>query len=102
MAAPMPRFAPDTITTRPSVSVGFTIAPGGSLLRLLIIVGDCATGERYAIAGAPSEIPEQVREVTALGFTSASLNLAAVLRPTAAEGYVETIDGFASVIDDCR
>ena len=57
---------------------------------------------RYAIAGAPSEIPEQVREVTALGFTSASLNLAAVLRPTAVEGYAETIDGFASVIDDCR
>ena len=57
---------------------------------------------RYAIAGAPSEIPEQVRKVTALGFTSASLNLAAVLRPTAVEGYAETIDGFASVIDDCR
>ena len=57
---------------------------------------------RYAIAGAPSEIAEQVTEVTALGFTSASFNLAAVLRPSAAEGYAETIDGFASVIDDCR
>ena len=57
---------------------------------------------RYAIAGAPSEIPEQVREVTALGFTSASMNLAAVLRRSAVEGYAETIDGFASVIDDCR
>ena len=57
---------------------------------------------RYAIAGAPSEIAGQVTEVTALGFTSASLNLAAVLRPSAAEGYAETIDGFATVIDDCR
>lgn len=57
---------------------------------------------RYAVAGAPSEIPEQVKAVTDLGFTSASLNLAAVLRSSAAEGHAETIDGFASVIDDCR
>lgn len=57
---------------------------------------------RYAIVGAPSEIAEQVTEVTALGFTSASLNLAAVLRRSAAEGYAETIDGFGSVLDDCR
>ena len=57
---------------------------------------------RYAIVGAPSEIPEQVKAVTSLGFTSASLNLAAVLRPSMAEGLAETIDGFASVIDDCR
>ena len=57
---------------------------------------------RYAVAGAPSEIAEQVRAVTGLGFTSASLNLAAVLRASPAEGYAETIEGFASVIDDCR
>ncbi len=57
---------------------------------------------RYAVAGAPAEIAEQVTEVTALGFTSASFNLAAVLRSSAAEGYAETIDGFAEVIDDCR
>ena len=57
---------------------------------------------RYAVVGAPSEIPEQVKEVTALGFTSASLNLAAVLRPSMAEGMAETIDGFAAIIDDCR
>ena len=56
----------------------------------------------YAVAGAPSEIPAQVKAVTDLGFTSASLNLAAVLRSSALEGYAETIDGFASVIDDCR
>ena len=54
------------------------------------------------MAGAPSEIAEQVRAVTGLGFTSASLNLAAVLRASPAEGYAETIEGFASVIDDCR
>ena len=57
---------------------------------------------RYAVAGAPSEIPEQVKAVTDLGFTSASLNLAAVLRPSMAEGLAETIDGFATVIDNCR
>ena len=57
---------------------------------------------RYAVVGAPSEIPEQVKAVTGLGFTSASLNLAAVLRPSMAEGMAETIDGFAAVIDDCR
>ena len=57
---------------------------------------------RYAVAGAPSEIPEQLRAVTDLGFTSASLNLAAVLRPSMAEGLGETIDGFATVINDCR
>ena len=56
----------------------------------------------YAIAGAPSEIAEQVKAVTGLGFTSASFNMAAVVRSTAVEGYAETIDGFASVIDDCR
>ncbi len=57
---------------------------------------------RYAIVGAPSEIPEQVRAVTSLGFTSASFNLAAVMRSSMAAGLAETIDGFASVIDDCR
>ena len=43
-----------------------------------------------------------MKAVTGLVFTSASLNLAAVLRPSAVEGYAETIDGFASVIDGCR
>ena len=57
---------------------------------------------RYAVAGAPSEIPEQIRAVTDLGFTSASLNLAAVLRSSLAEGLAETIDNFATVISHCR
>ncbi len=57
---------------------------------------------RYAVVGTPEEIPEQVRAVTDLGFTSASLNLVAVLRPSMAEGLTETVDGFGTVIDDCR
>ena len=57
---------------------------------------------RYAVAGAPAEIPEQIAAVTDLGFTSASLNLAAVLRPSMAQGLMETIDGFGTVIDRCR
>lgn len=57
---------------------------------------------RYAVAGAPSEIPEQIRAVTDLGFTSASLNLAAVVGGSMTEGLRETIDSFATVIDDCR
>ncbi len=57
---------------------------------------------RYAVVGAPDEIPAQIRAVTDLGFTSASLNLVAVLRPSMAEGLRETIDGFGAVIDDCR
>lgn len=57
---------------------------------------------RYAVAGSPSEIPAQVRAVTDLGFSSASLNLAAVLGSTMAAGLRSTIDGFALVSDDCR
>jgi 5,10-methylenetetrahydromethanopterin reductase len=57
---------------------------------------------RYAVVGAPEEIPEQIRAVTDLGFTSASLNLAAVNRGSMAEGLRETVDGFARVIDLCR
>ena len=57
---------------------------------------------RYAVAGSPGEIPEQIHAVTNLGFTSASLNLAAVQRPSMAQGLAETIDGFGRVIDDCR
>lgn len=57
---------------------------------------------RYAVVGRPEEIPEQIAAVTDLGFDAASLNLAAVLRPTMREGLAETIDGFGRVIDDCR
>ncbi len=57
---------------------------------------------RYAVAGAPSEISEQIRAVTSLGFTSASLNLAAVQRSSMFEGLTETITNFAKVIDSAR
>jgi 5,10-methylenetetrahydromethanopterin reductase len=53
---------------------------------------------RYAVAGSPAEIPEQISEVVGLGFTSVSLNLAAVMRSSMTEGLRETIDGFARVI----
>ena len=57
---------------------------------------------RYAVAGAPEEVPDQIRAVTDLGFTSASLNLAAVGRGSMAAGLRETVDGFARVIHLCR
>ncbi len=57
---------------------------------------------RYAVVGTPDEIPEQIEAVTDLGFTSASLNLAAVHRSSMAVGLGETVDGFARVIDSCR
>ena len=57
---------------------------------------------RYAVVGTPEEIPEQIRAVTDLGFTSASLNLAAVNRSTMAEGLMETVDGFGRVIEEVR
>ena len=41
---------------------------------------------RYAVVGTPEEIPDQIRAVTDLGFTSASLNLAAVNRSSMPKG----------------
>ena len=49
---------------------------------------------RYAVVGSPSDIVEQLRAVADLGFTSVSLNLAAVIRPSMSQGLAETIDGF--------
>lgn len=57
---------------------------------------------RYAIVGAPVEIPDQLAAIAELGFTSASLNLAAVKRDTMQQGLRETIDGVAQVIDQLR
>ncbi len=57
---------------------------------------------RYAVVGTPDEVPEQLAAIAELGFTSASLNLAAVRRPTMEEGLRETIDGFARVIGQIR
>ena len=49
---------------------------------------------RYAIVGSPTDIVDQLQAVADLGFTSVSLNLAAVVRPTMAQGLAETIEGF--------
>jgi len=56
----------------------------------------------YAVAGSPSEIPDQLRQVTDLGFTSVSLNLAAVVGGSMQSGLQQTIDGFGAIIDECR
>ena len=57
---------------------------------------------RYAVAGSPAEIPAQIAAVVDLGFTSVSLNLAAVARASMTAGLRETIDGFAAVVDQFR
>ena len=54
---------------------------------------------RYAVVGTPSDVVEQMAAIGELGFTSASLNLAAVLGGSMEAGLRETIDGFAAVYD---
>lgn len=56
----------------------------------------------YAVVGTPGEVVEQLGHIADLGFTSASLNLAAVMRGDMTTGLRETIDGFASVIATVR
>lgn len=56
----------------------------------------------YAVVGTPDEVVSQLAVMSDLGFTSASLNLAAVMRADMATGLRETIDGFATVIDHVR
>lgn len=56
----------------------------------------------YAVVGTPTEVADQLAAIAELGFTSASLNLAAVMRADMATGLRETIDGFATVIDQIR
>ena len=56
----------------------------------------------YAVVGTPAEVVDQMAAIAELGFTSASLNLAAVMRSDMATGLRETIDGFATVIDQVR
>lgn len=57
---------------------------------------------RYAVVGTPADVVEQMAGIADLGFTSASLNLAAVVRADMETGLRETIDGFATVLDDVR
>ena len=56
----------------------------------------------YAVVGTPGEIVDQLRHIADLGYTSASLNLAAVMRADMATGLRETIDGLATVLPDLR
>ncbi|MEM7286657.1 MAG: LLM class flavin-dependent oxidoreductase [Actinomycetota bacterium] len=56
----------------------------------------------YAVVGTPADVAQQLGAIADLGFTSASLNLAAVMRADMATGLRETIDGFARVIHDIR
>ena len=57
---------------------------------------------RFAIAGTPTECVELAREVLALGFSSASFNLAAPLRASLYDGLKEVLDTSAGVLDGLR
>lgn len=56
----------------------------------------------YAVVGTPADVVDQLAAISELGFTSASLNLAAVMRGDMTTGLRETIDGLATVIDRIR
>jgi 5,10-methylenetetrahydromethanopterin reductase len=58
--------------------------------------------ERFSIAGTPAECLEQMRRFARLGFTSVSMNLAAVRRGSMYEGLRETIASFGEVIDQVK
>jgi 5,10-methylenetetrahydromethanopterin reductase len=58
--------------------------------------------ERFAIAGTPRECLAQLRQFSRFGFTSVSMNLAAVRRGTLYEGYRETIAAFGEVLDEVK
>jgi 5,10-methylenetetrahydromethanopterin reductase len=53
---------------------------------------------RFAVAGTPDECAELTRDVLALGFTSASMNLAAPRRGSLYEGLRETLEGSADLL----
>ena len=60
-------------------------------------------GEMFPIDGAGLVRPPEVEVPISVGTRSPQvMRLVGVLRPSAVEGYAETIDGFASVIDGCR
>jgi 5,10-methylenetetrahydromethanopterin reductase len=54
--------------------------------------------DRYAIAGTPVECLPHVERLAEMGFSSVSMNLAAVRRDTLFAGLWETIEGFAEVL----
>ena len=57
---------------------------------------------RFAIAGTPDECVALAKEVLSHGFTSASFNLAAPLRPSLYEGLAEVLDHSGEVLDGLR
>ncbi len=57
---------------------------------------------RFAIAGTPNECAELTREVMSLGFTSASMNLAAPRRGSMYEGLRETLENSAELLSLLR
>ena len=57
---------------------------------------------RFAIAGTPSECGELTKAVLDLGFTSASMNLAAPRRASMYEGLRETLENSADVLSMLR
>ncbi|HLI14426.1 MAG TPA: LLM class flavin-dependent oxidoreductase [Acidimicrobiales bacterium] len=57
---------------------------------------------RFAVAGTPAECAELASRALALGFTSASMNLAAPRRPSMFEGLRETLEGCAEVLARLR
>lgn len=56
----------------------------------------------FAIAGTPEECLEQARAVVALGFSSISMNLAAVRWGSMYAGLRETIEGFGEVMEQLK
>jgi hypothetical protein len=58
--------------------------------------------DRYAIAGTPLECLPHIERLAAMGFTSVSMNLAAVRRDTLLAGLEETITSFAEVLPRVR
>jgi alkanesulfonate monooxygenase SsuD/methylene tetrahydromethanopterin reductase-like flavin-dependent oxidoreductase (luciferase family) len=57
---------------------------------------------RFAVAGTPDECVDLARSVLALGFTSASFNLAAPLRASLYDGLRETLELSAEVVGGLR
>lgn len=56
----------------------------------------------FAVAGTPSECVDLAKEALALGFTSASFNLAAPMRASLFEGLRETLEGSAAFVEALR
>ena len=57
---------------------------------------------RFAVAGTPDECAELTRDVLALGFSSASMNLAAPRRGSLYEGLRETLENAGELLDLLR